>query len=394
MKYMGSKAAMLQNGLGETLATEINGHKRFVDVFAGSGAVAVHVARRFKVKVLAFDLQHYSVCLTQSVLGRRGELDCSFLSTWASRAAKEVAKYSVPPSRNLTRQVVSEWRAWCEDRGDLPITRAYGGHYFSPQQSVWLDAFRRCLPSAEPEHTVALASLIQAASRCAAAPGHTAQPFQPTRTAKPHLGEAWAKNIEICVKNILPSIADKFALREGHAEVKDANVAVEDLTDTDLVFIDPPYSGVHYSRFYHVLETIALGQAGEVSGVGRYPHRDRRPWSQYSVKSEAPTALDDLLESVAAMGATAILTFPDHDCSNGLSGELVREIGSLYFDVRHLTVDSKFSTLGGRSAENGRAARHQADELILCLKPKRGRRSPSRARSSRDLAKQGGSKAE
>ena len=52
MKYMGSKRAMLQNGLGELLGREAADALRFFDLFAGSGAVAIHIARRFAISVL------------------------------------------------------------------------------------------------------------------------------------------------------------------------------------------------------------------------------------------------------------------------------------------------------------------------------------------------------
>lgn len=56
MKYMGSKRAMLENGLGELLGQEIQTANRFVDLFTGSAAVAAHVGCRFHLPVLAFDL--------------------------------------------------------------------------------------------------------------------------------------------------------------------------------------------------------------------------------------------------------------------------------------------------------------------------------------------------
>lgn len=159
------------------------------------------------------------------------------------------------------------------------------------------------------------------------------------------------------------------------ALVADANVMAKRLHAGDLAFIDPPYSGVQYSRFYHVLETIARGTSGDVSGAGRYPARELRPQSKFSLKTHSHAALHKLLTTVAERNATAILTFPDHDCSNGLSGEIVKEMAADLFHIKIKTVDSKFSTLGGnaRMAETGkgRQARQLAKELILTLAPKK-----------------------
>lgn len=374
MKYMGSKRAMLQNGLGHLIQRELSSAARFVDLFAGSATVAVHVAREFPVRVLAFDLQQYSVVLASAVLRRQAALDCKKeWKNWYRRAQDFYYGAAPPELAEVTRATVNDARHWCADQHGFPITKAYGGHYFSPSQAIWIDAFRATLPRSEPLRTVSLAALVRAGSACVAAPGHTAQPFQPTRTAKEFLIEAWARQVTLRVQNAFTTYRDMYAKRLGQAKVADANEAAGQLREKDLVFVDPPYSGVHYSRFYHVLETIAGGRCEEVSGTGRYPPPDCRPRSRYSVQSEAEDALDDLLDLISSAGATAILTFPDHACSNGLSGEAVRDIASEYFRVSEAAVATQFSTLGGTSAdqaaEGGRAARHKAHELILLLKP-------------------------
>jgi adenine-specific DNA-methyltransferase len=175
-------------------------------------------------------------------------------------------------------------------------------------------------------------------------------------------------------KNAFKQLAPKFARQIGEARVADANIAAEQLMENDLAFIDTPYSGEHYSRFYHVLETIAVGKCGQVFGVGRYPSSELRPRSRFSLRSESEDALDELLETIASRGAKAILTFPDHECSNGLSGELVNEIAAEHFRVKERFVESDFSTMGGTGTsddnETGRKPRQQANELILVLKPK------------------------
>jgi len=374
MKYMGSKRAMLGNGLGDLLGSEVPLSRRFVDLFAGSGAVAIHVSSQFEIQVLAYDLQHYSAVLSRAVIGRELGIDWKrIFRSWRVRASRVVRAHHPPPMVKVTIASVLDCRRWCESQRNLPITKAYGGHYFSPVQSVWIDALRLKLPANEPERTVGLAALIQAASKCAAAPGHTAQPFQPTRTAKRYLFEAWSKDILGQTKSVFEALSGQFAKELGQANVEDANLAATKLEKGDLVFIDPPYSGVHYSRFYHVLETIAAGTCGDVSGVGRYPAREFRPRSRYSLRSESGEALDDLLKTVSERGARAILTFPGHDCSNGLSGDSVREIARKYFHVREEHVESNFSTLGGTGNgcgdEGGRSARQGAKELMLVLDP-------------------------
>jgi adenine-specific DNA-methyltransferase len=375
MKYMGSKRAMLQNGLGEILKRQIRTRRRFVDLFSGSGAVAIHIARTSRAPVAAWDIQQYSAVLVNAVVARQNEFAWKrSWNAWNRRAKKYFRSYSAPTATKLTRARICEMRDWCSRRRSLPITKAYGGHYFSAQQAVAIDALRTTLPAANPARTIALAALIQAASRCAAAPGHTAQPLQATRSGKKHVADAWRKKIFDHTKSSFRQLSTQFAKKAGKAAVGDANVIAKKLNRTDLVFIDPPYSGVHYSRFYHVLETITRGRCGEVSGVGRYPAATARPQSKYSATTSSRKALDELFESVASRGAKAIVTFPARACSNGLSGKVVREIAADHFRVRQKRVTSKFSSLGGKGKKhNGkihRKARKGTRELILFLNPK------------------------
>jgi adenine-specific DNA methylase len=175
-------------------------------------------------------------------------------------------------------------------------------------------------------------------------------------------------------KNEFEAIAKDSVRRCGSAHKGDANTEAKMLRKDDVIFIDPPYSGVHYSRFYHVLETIARGDCGKVSGKGRYPPPIERPWSRYSVSSEARKALSELFQSVSACRARTIVTFPVHKCSNGLSGRIVRNEAKKYFKIEEQKVKSRLSSLGGIGKERGgataRAARMRAKELILVLRPK------------------------
>ncbi|MNE21260.1 hypothetical protein D3C80_1144130 [compost metagenome] len=321
----------------------------------------------------AYDIQAYSVAVTSALVSRSSILDGGPVwESWLERARAHYAGMSQPSHVVANREDVLSVREWCSEQ-PYPITRAYGGYYFSSSQALWFDAFRSTVPVSTEENCAAIAALVEAASHCVAAPGHTAQPFQPTPTAWRFLLEAWNRDPIAYIGRSFFQLCSVKANVAGMATVRDANDAALDLSPDDLVFIDPPYSGVHYSRFYHVLETVALGECGEVTGVGRYPDPSRRPKSRYSLKGQSAAALEDLLSRISQAGATGILTFPDHACSNGLSGEQVRELSRKHFAVDDLYVNSVFSTLGGhslqREADKSRQARQAASEMMLVLRP-------------------------
>jgi adenine-specific DNA methylase len=367
---------MLQNGLGELLTRECKDMKRFIDLFTGSGAVAIHIGQQYSVPVLAYDLQQYSVVLANAVLKRVSTVSGKKIwENWRTRANRWMGDRMTLDAEKMTWKEVKEIRRWCENRPEFPITKAYGGHYFSARQAMWLDAYRATLPKNDPDRTVSLAALIQTASKYAAAPGHTAQPFQPTRTARQFLEESWSKELAGGIRDALLTLSKQHAKNKySGAVVADANAMASHVKEGDVIFIDPPYSGVQYSRFYHVLETIAEGQCGDVSGVGRYPARDKRPRSKYSVQTESRKALDDLFSKIAAGGGKAIVTFPVHKCSNGLSGRTVKRVAAKHFLIKVEKVKSQFSTLGGTGKKidkkKHRAARQKANEMMLVLEPK------------------------
>jgi adenine-specific DNA-methyltransferase len=382
MKYMGSKRSMLLNGLGTLIQESVVGRKRFLDLFCGSAAVAKFVAKSFPIEVVATDLQQYAAVLGGAVLHRSEALDASHeWDAWLPRAKEMLAAeqdllelatvLNVPYDKNARPEhfvsVVHATRhasSLVSDR--FPLCKAYGGHYFGLLQSLWLDALRATVPNGAARET-AIAALIEAASECSASPGHTAQPFAPTETGLPHLIGAWFRPVPQRVQARFNEICDQHARIIGTALVADAVEHTQELKEGDLVFIDPPYSEVQYSRFYHVLEGIAIGTVNEVFGVGRYTSIEDRPQSHFSQKLPAVEALNNLMIGVATGGAEAIVTFPQGNASNGLSGRIVEEISAQYFRVAKRSIKSTFSTLGGNGAT--REARQGATELILYLKP-------------------------
>ncbi len=368
MKYMGSKTTLLAGELGEIILEQCESSGRFVDLFAGSGAVAHYVALNTVLPVTSVDLQEYSRVLTASVTERTVNLAKDLtLNAWLDDDPDDNAEVENAP---LTKQGVLNQRIISAASAERFITRHYGGHYFSLHQAREFDSLYRALPSAEPAKTVALAALLRAASICAAAPGHTAQPFQPTEKLLPYIAQAWSRDVRATVKSTLATLAPKHAQTAGKAIAGDAGEIAATLSETDLVFCDPPYSAVQYSRFYHVLEGIALGGWDEVSGKGRAPALTSRKASDFSMKSKAPKAMKDLLRTLHERKCRAIITFPDTDASNGLSGDDIITLAREDWNVDTRFVDSVHSTLGG-SSEGTRGGRKALKEAVILLEPKR-----------------------
>jgi len=386
---MGNKGKML-SALGDIISYHSKNAERIADPFCGSAVVSWHLAETTSKEIISGDIQSFAVARARAVIERSESINPeSMLNHWFYRAGvvvDSVASHfpnhlkSIEPDLTeptLIKRVVNQSRTFCQDvlpvvfqdfEGSWPISKAYGGHYFSPSQALVFDALRQTLPSDSAKRKIAIAALVEATSKAAASPGHTAQPFQPTISSAKYIIEAWLRNPWSLVESAVRDIASRSANAKGKGIIGDFTKTICHLQAGDLVFADPPYSGVHYSRFYHVLETITRGNEFEPEGNGRYPALQDRPSSAFSKKSEAYAAAGKLLESCAKRGLILVLTFPTEGASNGLLADDFVEMGKSQFSkIQIEEVQTDFSTLGGNKKH--RAARKSCGESIISFLP-------------------------
>src|SRR5207253_2965645 len=63
-----------------------------------------------------------------------------------------------------------------------------------------------------------------------------------------------------------------------------------------VIYADPPYSKDHYSRYYHVLETLVRYDYPSAAGAGRY--RPDRYSTPFSLRRQAPAAFNALFQAI------------------------------------------------------------------------------------------------
>jgi adenine-specific DNA-methyltransferase len=113
-------------------------------------------------------------------------------------------------------------------------------------------------------------------------------------------------------------------------EIKATSVRVEatvgDVFDVpnsaqDLVYLDPPYTKRQYASYYHILETVALGDEPEVEGVaGLRPWKDRA--SDFCYKTRALKTLSRLVHSLKAQKVLLSYSSEGHICMKDMKIEL------------------------------------------------------------------------
>ena len=132
-----------------------------------------------------------------------------------------------------------------------------------------------------------------------------------------------------------------------------------------LVYADPPYFKEHYSRYYHILNTLCLydypipdinPQTKKLS-VGRY--RSNRNVSPFGKKAKALSAFQLLLEKCSTANAPLFISYAD---------DSIVDIESLYnLACQYYEVEIKKIQLN--HSKQGRDSVSKVNEMLLICKP-------------------------
>jgi hypothetical protein len=208
------------------------------------------------------------------------------------------------------------------------LTRYYGGVYFSYAHAALLDGLATASRGFDgEERDGALATVLGTASDLVSSVGnHFAQPVRP-RTADGRLKRAALASVARRRQHDLAATyltwSDRYRTLEppafvGRAVRGDYRALLSaPLESISVVYADPPYTRDHYSRFYHVLETITLGDEPEVSAVriggksrlSRGLYRTERHQSPFCIKSQAPAAFEALFALTRSLDVPLILSY-------------------------------------------------------------------------------------
>ena len=214
---------------------------------------------------------------------------------------------------------------------DSVVSRYFGGLYFGIEQGIQLDVLaRRASLVGRAEADTVMSAVLSTASACVGTIGKQfAQPLRPRdKCGAPKLG-LWKRidrdrslDLRATFEQSLTLLShrpaaqlDSLAVRSDYREFLDAwegNLAV--------VYADPPYTRDHYSRYYHVLETIALRDQPMLSrtnlngrgSVSRGVYREDRHQSPFSIRTQAPGAFRELMHLTKRRGASLLLSYSPH----------------------------------------------------------------------------------
>lgn len=372
--YLGSKLRMLEF-IGGTLDSLDPARGTVCDLFSGSGTVSKFLSA--SRKVVSIDIQEYSRVLCSALLNPGAVempaadfLDAVFSSEnfralkaafsglieYENRAMDGAKKGSIenlyeiiedgsllkaeeygtsgcsPAFSDVLRKTsLAVGASGLDVTEKAMVTRYFGGLYFSYEQALQIDAaLETAYQSTQygtPQRDVAIAAILGATSDIVNTVGKTfAQPLQVRDGSGKLKGNLLPKILGDRAmpffERLLHWLAKYHQLEPsaaGHEIIKaDYRKALEGLRGkkVSVIYADPPYTRYHYSRYYHVLETICLRDAPEVSstfanreGMSRGIYRKDRHQSPFSIKTKAPGAFGELFERASAIDAPLVLSY-------------------------------------------------------------------------------------
>ncbi len=120
---------------------------------------------------------------------------------------------------------------------------------------------------------------------------------------------------------------------------------LEIIPTESLVYADPPYAFVHYSRFYHALETLVKYDYPEVSHKGRY--RNDRHQSPFCKRTTVSNAFSEMFKKIQKKRAKLILSYSN---TGMITLEQILKLANIIFEDRYSistkAIDYTHSTMG------------------------------------------------
>jgi hypothetical protein len=274
------------------------------------------------------------------------------------------------------------------------VTRHFGGLYISYRQAIMIDTLLAVTDQMEnqQERDFLLAVILAVLSQEANTVGKQfAQPMKVRDSGgvyKYKLGEKALKDrtidTESCFYEQFVSFDIAKSIRlDNHVIRSDYRNTLHSLSvgDVSAIYADPPYSRYHYSRYYHVLETVALRDNPEISNnpatgrISRGVYRKDRHQSPFSIKSQARGAFRELFNLSSSLKCPLVLSYSPYPTNRPATprmitiDELVQCAQCYYGDVETRPITS-FLHSKLNSSEKNFSAVDLSELLVLCGNPK------------------------
>jgi hypothetical protein len=211
-----------------------------------------------------------------------------------------------------------------EDGPHRMIVSRYANAYFGVRQAAEIDSIRSAINAAVPEgsseRNLVLAGLLIAACMCMTGP-HFAQPLKVSSLAAfRQVAERRARSMVWEFETAVRRLASRHPVRFPISPVTTLDwrealakfLAGLECGARGAIYLDPPYTRLQYSRYYHVLNSLILYDYPSIEGIGRYPPRASRFSSKFEYRpGPAAREFEDIFDVCARNHLTVLLSYSD-----------------------------------------------------------------------------------
>lgn len=409
LQYMGSKSRIIEHICKPIVSS--NDITRVVDLFAGTGSVS-YALQGYK-DIVSNDIEYYSYVINQAILNgcnlpqKEEQTFWAFVESQHDKISKEIRESIYAEESFFVSDVnYEDYRLFCENTpsvfsrssddnrltpikklvskvipGNKPKTQLpclfltyYANAYFGIKQCSHIDAIASAIHSISNRQVqyVLLAVLMSVMSATASTTTHFAQYLKvKDKITCNNLIEKRKVDLISEMRRQLNEYREA-GLLERKQDISDCyNLDYIDclesvpMDSSTLVYADPPYFKEHYSRYYHILNTLCLYDYPDISinpqthmyAVGRY--RVGRSVSNFGKRSMALEAFSNLINSCADAGAQLMISYSDNSIVNI---DDLRSLVEKRFNVKIRKVDLNHSN-------QGRASCSKVGEYLFSCRP-------------------------
>jgi len=421
MKYMGSKRALLPD-IYNHVKKMIKPGDTVLDIFAGTCGVGSYLKHEYTI--ISNDIQNYSKTIANALIASSNlnhkpnlerllimisnhyqdnlnELETMFKNTlkksnkfvgikkdhWGEELRKEYVDFvdSFPSPSNKFSTKNRELKKMYEEyisRGEQGSTKfpylqtcfLFSETYFSLRQCMQIDSVRYAIDKVfedEIEKDMFLSALLYAHSYCSSGTGHFAMfrdlvSVSSVRDVFLYRGRNVWDYFQSKIEEIINY--NDFAKNTSHQAVSyDYKELLENeniMKKVNLVYADPPYSFVHYSRFYHATESLVKYDYGIPEFKGRY--RTDRHQSPFCQQQNVEAAFCTLIERCAETKTHLLISYAD----TGMIAlqKIMELLRNNTFNVELSEINYDHSTMGRSGHKN-----NQIKEYLISATLKKAR---------------------
>ncbi|WP_310602476.1 Dam family site-specific DNA-(adenine-N6)-methyltransferase [Anaerosporobacter sp.] len=278
MRYIGSKAALLDEIDKMIAKNTTNREETFCDIFAGTGIVARYFKQRYAVT--SNDILHFSYVMQKATIENNSQPDFTKLKELGIE--DPIAYLEETEIGNVTYEDDSYF-----------IAKNYSPHescsrmYLTNENALRIDFIRNTINEwftksyiNENTYYYLLAGLLEGVPYVSNITG----------TYGAYLKE-WDKRAYKKFEMIRLDVVDNE--KENYSYNEDALSLIKKVQG-DILYIDPPYNSRQYAPNYHLLETISKYDCPEIKGVtGMRSYEDLK--SPFCIKAKVEEAFDTII---------------------------------------------------------------------------------------------------